>query len=157
MVIVMASRKKEDIDNVVKKIEELGYKAHLIEGVERTVIAAIGDERDKHRLQSLESLPHVERVFPILKSFKLAGLHYRGTHIMRHGGCRNLYNQVPDLAVAQQLLGNTSIKTTTIYAKRHKGALTQVAQAKWARHLETGRNWSQTEKEKIKSEMSSNV
>ena len=73
MVIVMASRKKEDIDTVVKKIEELGYKAHLIEGVERTVIAAIGDERGKHRLQSLESLPHVERVFPILKSFKLAG------------------------------------------------------------------------------------
>ncbi len=73
MVIVMASRKKEDIDNVVKKIEELGYKAHLIEGVERTVIAAIGDERGKQRLLSLESLPHVERVFPILKSFKLAG------------------------------------------------------------------------------------
>ncbi len=73
MVIVMASRKKEDIDYVVKKVEELGYKAHLIEGVQRTVIAAIGDERGKHRLQSLESLPHVERVFPILKSFKLAG------------------------------------------------------------------------------------
>ncbi len=73
MVIVMASRKKEDIDYVVKKVEELGYKAHLIEGVQRTVIAAIGDERGKHRLQSLESLPHVERVFPILRSFKLAG------------------------------------------------------------------------------------
>ncbi len=73
MVIVMASRKKEDIDYVVKKIEELGYQAHLIQGVERTVIAAIGDEREKYRLQSLESLPHVEQVFPILKSFKLAG------------------------------------------------------------------------------------
>lgn len=69
------------------------------------------------------------------KSFKMTGLPYRGTHIMRHGGCRNLYNEVPDLAVAQQLLGNSSIKTTTIYAKRHKGALTQVAQAKWAKHL----------------------
>jgi hypothetical protein len=46
---------------------------------------------------------------------------------MRHGGCRNLYNEVPDLAVAQQLLGNSSIKTTTTYAKRDKGALTQVA------------------------------
>lgn len=73
MVIVMASRKKEDIDYVVRKIEELGYQAHLIEGVERTVIAAIGDEREKFRLQALESLPHVEQVFPILKSFKLAG------------------------------------------------------------------------------------
>ena len=100
------------------------------------------------------------------KSFKLAGLHYRGTHIMRHGGCRNLYNEVPDIAVAQQLLGNTSIKTTTIYAKRHKGALTQVAHAKWVQHLETGlpgvaskeaetgRNWSQSEKEKIDSKVS---
>ena len=38
-----------------------------------TLIAAIGDERGKSRLQSLESLEHVERVFPILKSFKLAG------------------------------------------------------------------------------------
>jgi 3-deoxy-7-phosphoheptulonate synthase len=73
MVIVMASRKKEDIDFVVRKVEELGYKAHLIQGVERTVIAAVGDEREKFRLQALESLPHVEKVYPILKSFKLAG------------------------------------------------------------------------------------
>lgn len=73
MVIVMASREREDIEFVVNKVEELGYKAHLIEGVERTVIAAVGDEREKYRLQALESLPNVERVFPILKSFKLAG------------------------------------------------------------------------------------
>ena len=73
MIIVMASRKKEDIDHVVQRIEELGYKAHLIWGVERTVIAAVGDERGKFRLQSLESLPHVEKVVPILKPFKLAG------------------------------------------------------------------------------------
>lgn len=73
MIIVMASRKREDIDHVVRRIEELGYTAHLIEGVERTVVAAVGDERDKFRLQALESLPHVESVVPILKSFKLAG------------------------------------------------------------------------------------
>ena len=45
MVIVMASRKKEDIDNVVKKIEELGYRAPLSEGVERSVFAASGGAR----------------------------------------------------------------------------------------------------------------
>jgi len=73
MVIVMASRKREDIDFVVSKIEELGYRAHLIEGEQRTVIAAVGDERGKFRLQSLESLPHVEKVVPILQPFKLAG------------------------------------------------------------------------------------
>jgi 3-deoxy-7-phosphoheptulonate synthase len=73
MIIVMATRKREDIDHVVAKVEELGYKAHIIEGVERTVIAAVGDERGKHRLTALEALPHVEQVVPILKPFKLAG------------------------------------------------------------------------------------
>lgn len=72
MIIVMASRKPEDIQYVVSRVEELGYKAHLIQGVERTVIAAVGDERGKFRLQSLDSLPHVEKVVPILRPFKLA-------------------------------------------------------------------------------------
>jgi hypothetical protein len=33
-------------------------------------------------------------------AFKLAGLPYRGTHIMRHGGCRNIFDEVPDTFVA---------------------------------------------------------
>jgi len=73
MIIVMASRAKKDIDNVIAKVEELGYDAHLIEGVQRTVIAAVGDGHGKDRLLALESLAHVERVMPILKSYKLAG------------------------------------------------------------------------------------
>jgi len=73
MIIVMASREQEDIEYVVGKVEKLGYKAHLIYGTQRTVIAAVGDERGKFRLQSLESLPHVEKVVPILQPFKLAG------------------------------------------------------------------------------------
>ncbi len=73
MIIVMETRDKKDIDRVVAKIEEFGYKAHIIWGVERTVIGAVGDERTKGRLLSLESLPGVEKVVPILKPFKLAG------------------------------------------------------------------------------------
>jgi 3-deoxy-7-phosphoheptulonate synthase len=77
MIIVMASRDREDIDRVVRKVEEFGYQAHLIEGVERTVIGAVGDERTKQRLLSLESMPGVEAVVPILKPFKLAGRELR--------------------------------------------------------------------------------
>ncbi len=77
MIIVMASRKPEDVAYVVSRIEEMGYKAHVLEGVEKTVIAAIGDERGKHRLVALESLPHVEKVVPILKPFKLASREVR--------------------------------------------------------------------------------
>ncbi len=74
MVIVMRTRDKQKIDNVVKEIEALGYQAHLIWGVEKTVVAAVGDERGKYQLQALESLPGVESVVPILKPYKLAGL-----------------------------------------------------------------------------------
>jgi 3-deoxy-7-phosphoheptulonate synthase len=77
MIIVMSSRDPGDKDRVIKRIEELGYQAHVIEGVERTVIGAIGDERGKARLQSLESMPGVESVVPILKPFKLAGRELR--------------------------------------------------------------------------------
>lgn len=77
MIIVMGSRDPEAIAQVVKKIEEFGYQTHLIEGVERTVIGAVGDERGKERLRSLESFPGVESVVPILKPYKLAGRELR--------------------------------------------------------------------------------
>ncbi len=73
MIVVMASRNEEDIQRVVKKIEHYGYRAHLIRGSDKTVVAAVGDERGKARLQVLEALPGVESVLPILKPFKLAG------------------------------------------------------------------------------------
>ena len=86
MIIVMASRKREDIDRVIDKIQEFGYQAHLIEGVERTVIGAVGDERGKERLQSLESLPGVENVVHILKPYKLAGRELRKEDSVFHAG-----------------------------------------------------------------------
>jgi integrase len=79
------------------------------------------------------------------RAFKRAGLAYSGTHIMRHGGCRRLFNQNGDLAVAQQLLGNADMKSALVYAQRHKGALTAVVLKEWE-NMEvrsTGRNGSQ--------------
>ncbi|MBX7255694.1 MAG: 3-deoxy-7-phosphoheptulonate synthase [Candidatus Hydrogenedentes bacterium] len=72
MIIVMSTHNRAEVEDVIKKVEEFGYKAHVIEGVERTVIGAVGDERTKARLQSLESMPGVESVVPILKPYKLA-------------------------------------------------------------------------------------
>ena len=62
----------EEIDKVEKKIKEFGYTPHEIAGVERKVIGAVGDERGKDRLQSIETMGGVESVFPILKPYKLA-------------------------------------------------------------------------------------
>ena len=66
-------------------------------------------------------------------AFARAKLPYKGTHVLRHGGTRNVYNETGDLAVAQQLLGNSDLQTTLVYAKRQKHALTKVADAHWDR------------------------
>jgi 3-deoxy-7-phosphoheptulonate synthase len=61
-----------EIDHVRKLIEELGYRVHESRGEERMIFGAIGDERSKHRLTSLEAQPGVEKVIPILAPYKLA-------------------------------------------------------------------------------------
>jgi 3-deoxy-7-phosphoheptulonate synthase len=63
---------KKDRDEVVKRIKELGYKPHIIHGATRDVIGAVGDERGKAVLQTLESMHGVEKVLPILQPYKLA-------------------------------------------------------------------------------------
>ena len=66
-------------------------------------------------------------------AFKKAGLPFVGTHVLRHGGTRHLYNQYPDLPLAGQLLGNSDISTVTVYAKRDKRALFNVNKELWAK------------------------
>ena len=65
------------------------------------------------------------------KAFAQAGLPYRGTHIMRHGGTRLVYNATKDLEVAKQILGNRDLQTVQVYAQRDATALTQFAQERW--------------------------
>jgi len=88
MIIVMkGSAAKEEVQRVIATVEELGYQPHVIWGTQRTVIGAVGDERGKARLQSLEVLPGVESVVPILQPFKLAGREFKATPtIVKVGG-----------------------------------------------------------------------
>lgn len=73
MIIVMNSgATKEQIDHIIERVQELGLRVHPIYGEFRTVIACVGDEREKMGLHQLESVDGVERVVPILKPFKLA-------------------------------------------------------------------------------------
>jgi 3-deoxy-7-phosphoheptulonate synthase len=80
MIIVMkAGASKQQIEHVFDKVKELGFKVHPIYGELRTVIACVGDERGKFRLQALDSLDGVENVVPILKPFKLASSEWHGS------------------------------------------------------------------------------
>jgi 3-deoxy-7-phosphoheptulonate synthase len=72
MIIVMKhNATTEDIGNVVQHIESLGFKAHLSQGEERTIIGVIGDERPVEP-EHFELLEGVERAVRILHPFKLA-------------------------------------------------------------------------------------
>jgi 3-deoxy-7-phosphoheptulonate synthase len=80
MIIVMkAGASQQQIEHVFNKVLELGFRVHPIYGELRTVIACVGDERGKYRLQALESLEGVENVVPILKPFKLASREWHGS------------------------------------------------------------------------------
>jgi Ca2+-binding RTX toxin-like protein len=63
---------KEQIDNVEKKLSNLGFKTHPIFGEVKTVIGAIGDKRLINN-QIFVSMPGVENIVPIMKPFKLVG------------------------------------------------------------------------------------
>ena len=72
MIVVMKrGATQEQIDHMIRRVEQLGLRSHVIYGETRTVIAAIGEKRDEHR-HSLESGPGVAEVVPILAPYKVA-------------------------------------------------------------------------------------
>ena len=81
MIIVLKSGASDgEIADVERRITAMGYRPHTIRGQLRTVIGAIGDDRGKERLRSLESLESVESVTPILQPFKLASREVRSAN-----------------------------------------------------------------------------
>jgi 3-deoxy-7-phosphoheptulonate synthase len=72
MIVVMKRGvSPEAVQRMVRNVEELGLKAHVIVGTERTVIAAVGEKRNGER-EKLESYDEVEKVVPILAPYKVA-------------------------------------------------------------------------------------
>lgn len=71
VIIVRPGTEKEAVDNIIKKVKELGFTPHPIYGVINTVVAVIGD-RTQEAMETLEAMPGVDRVVPILRPFKLA-------------------------------------------------------------------------------------
>jgi len=78
MIIVMKTNaSQQDIDQTIANVEALGLKPNVIRGTERTVIAAVGEERVAG-ISSLESGTGVDEVLPVLAPYKLASREVKG-------------------------------------------------------------------------------
>jgi len=81
MIVVMKNEAtKEEIEKVKSLIKELGYKPHPIEGILRTVIGVVGDDRGKpHHAEVLRQYNGVDKVVPIEQPYKLASKEVQGS------------------------------------------------------------------------------
>ena len=72
MIVVMKPEaSKAQVVNVTARIEQLGCRCRVSEGLERTIIGVIGNGRTLDR-EALERLEGVEQTVPILQPYKLA-------------------------------------------------------------------------------------
>jgi 3-deoxy-7-phosphoheptulonate synthase len=71
IIVLRPDSTSQQIDHVLDRIRDLGFKPHLSRGELRTIIGVIGDE-NKLQAEPLSAIPGVEQVLPILKPFKLA-------------------------------------------------------------------------------------
>jgi 3-deoxy-7-phosphoheptulonate synthase len=80
MIIILKSGIGDgEVDEVCRRITEMGYAPHVIRGEFKTVVAAVGEERGRPDLRLLEALETVESVMPVQQPFKLASREVRQT------------------------------------------------------------------------------
>lgn len=71
IIVLKPGTTQANVVKVVDEVRQCGYEPHVIKGVARTVVAAVGDETTQQTLETLASLPVVEKVLPIQKRYKL--------------------------------------------------------------------------------------
>jgi 3-deoxy-7-phosphoheptulonate synthase len=76
MIVMKPTATEEDLQAVIRRVEEIGARAHVSRGEEVNVIGAIGDREHVARL-GLEGAPGVDKLVPILKPYKLASTQVR--------------------------------------------------------------------------------
>jgi 3-deoxy-7-phosphoheptulonate synthase len=76
IIVMEKDTPREQIEQVSQKIKEKGFQIHLSQGVERTIIGAIG-EHSQATIEMFETLPGVEKIVPILQPFKLASREFK--------------------------------------------------------------------------------
>ena len=66
------------LNHIIDSLEESNYGVHLSEGVQRTIIGAIGDEDDKEAMMmKIRAMNGVEKVVPVLDPYRLTSRDFK--------------------------------------------------------------------------------
>ncbi len=77
MIIVLKENTTDkELEHILEKISELGFRSDVSRGEKRTVVGVIGDE-EKLREEPLKAIPGVEKVIAVLKPYKLASREFQ--------------------------------------------------------------------------------
>jgi 3-deoxy-7-phosphoheptulonate synthase len=122
IIVLKPGLSKKDETEVLREIKKLGYRPHVMRGVERIVVGAIGDERTHPSLEMLASWPQVERVMPVQKRYKLVS---REAH--KKTSTMTVRGQVIGAKKIQVMAGPCSVEDerqllTTAHAVKKAGA-----------------------------------
>ena len=73
MIIVMQQNTEtKNIEAVVKRVEEMGYKVHLSRGEARTIIGVIGADEHLLHQSTFEAMDGVEKTMRVMQPFRIA-------------------------------------------------------------------------------------
>ncbi len=77
IIVLRPGSGQAEVEEVVRRLEALGFGAHVSRGAQRTVVGAIGADESVLAESGLEALPFVEKLVPILQPFKLVSREFR--------------------------------------------------------------------------------
>ncbi|MFW6035641.1 MAG: 3-deoxy-7-phosphoheptulonate synthase [Halothermotrichaceae bacterium] len=78
MIVLMKDNATEkQVEDVLNRIEELGYTTHPSRGAKKMVIGIIGDLDREELINSLGAYPGIDKLIPIMEPYKLAGKTYK--------------------------------------------------------------------------------
>ena len=78
IVVLKSSSSNEELEKIIAAIKEYGYTAEVVKGKSKTIIGAVGDQKEKQQhMNLLGQLPGVEAVVPIMQPHKLGSREFR--------------------------------------------------------------------------------
>ena len=96
IIILKSNASKDDLKKIKEAVKEFGYKAEVVEGESKTIVGAVGNQKEKQQHMNLiGQLPGVEAVVPIMQPHKL--------------GSREFKNDDSSFAVGNTKVGGTKI------------------------------------------------